>query len=45
METHKYGTEVPTSIENKNIIDNNNGNQAWKDAIEKEMKMFPLILI
>ena len=35
--THKFGIEVPTSIEDARRIDNANGNTYWQDAIAKEM--------
>ena len=36
--THKYGIEVPTSIEHAIEIDKRNGNRFWQEAIELEMK-------
>ena len=36
--THKYGIEVPTSIEHVRSIDLRNANRLWQDAIYKEMK-------
>ena len=36
--THKYGIEVPTSVEHAREIDLKNGNTLWSDAIELEMK-------
>ena len=36
--THKYGIELPKSDEHVKKIDENNGNQFWKDTIDKEMK-------
>ena len=36
--THKYGIEVPTSIEHAKRIDQLNGNRFWQDAIDKEMR-------
>jgi len=36
--SHKYGIEVPTSIDHAKRIDESNGNRLWQDAIEKEMK-------
>ena len=36
--THKYGIEVPTSIEHALEIDKRNGNTYWADAIELEMQ-------
>jgi hypothetical protein len=35
--THKYGLEVPTSIEHVRGIDAQNGDTCWQDAIDKEM--------
>ena len=35
--SHKYGVEVPTSIEHAYIIDKANGNHLWRDAINREM--------
>ena len=35
--THKYGIEIPTSVENANEIDRANNNTLWKDALAKEM--------
>ena len=35
--THKYGVEVPTSIEHSKLIDSRNGNRYWQDSIDKEM--------
>ncbi len=35
--THKYGIEIPTSIEHAKRIDEKNGNTYWQDAIKKEM--------
>ena len=35
--THKYGVEMPTSIEHANELDAKNGNTLWCDAIAKEM--------
>lgn len=35
--THKYGIEVPTSIEHAKEIDRKNGNTFWDDAVQKEM--------
>ena len=36
-QTHKYGIEVPTSVEHAMEIDAKNGNHFWRDAINKEM--------
>jgi hypothetical protein len=35
--THKYGIEVPTSLEHALSIDKKNGNTLWRDALAKEM--------
>ena len=35
--THKYGIELPTSVEHAYEIDRANGNTFWRDAIKKEM--------
>jgi len=35
--THKYGIEVPNSLDNAREIDAANGNSFWHDAINKEM--------
>ena len=35
--THKFGIEIPTSVEHAYAIDKKNGNTVWADAIEKEM--------
>jgi hypothetical protein len=34
---HKYGIEIPTSVENAMEIDRSNNNTFWKDALAKEM--------
>ena len=36
--THKFGIEVPTSVEHALRIDTANGNHMWRDAIDKEME-------
>ena len=36
--THKYGIEVPTSVDHARAIDASNGNNLWMQAIDKEMK-------
>ena len=36
--THKYGIEVPKSIEHALAIDKKNGDHFWRDAIAKEMR-------
>jgi hypothetical protein len=36
--THKYGIEVPTSIEHGCKLDEQNGDTCWRDALSKEMK-------
>ena len=35
--THKYGIEIPTSVEHAYRLDEKNGNTFWRDAIKKEM--------
>ena len=35
--SHKYGIELPSSVEHAYEIDVNNGNNFWRKAIEKEM--------
>ena len=35
--THKYGVELPTSVEHAYELDRKNGNTLWRDAIKKEM--------
>ena len=35
--THKYGIELPTSVEHAYEIDRKNGNTFWSDAIKLEM--------
>ncbi|MCP4459790.1 MAG: hypothetical protein GY816_17465, partial [Cytophagales bacterium] len=45
--THKYGIEIPKSVEDAKHIDKANGNTLWWEAICKEMKIFrgiPLLL-
>ena len=40
--THKFGIEIPKSVEQALAIDQKNGNRLWQDAIEKEMvNIFP----
>ena len=36
--THKYGVELPTSIEHALELDRRNGNDFWRKALEKEMR-------
>ena len=36
--THKYGVEVPSTVEEAYLFDKKNGNTFWRDAINKEMK-------
>ena len=36
--THKWGLEVPQSVDDALAIDKKNGNTFWADAIAKEMK-------
>jgi hypothetical protein len=35
--SHKYGIELPTSVEHAYELDKKNGNTFWRDAIKKEM--------
>jgi hypothetical protein len=35
--THKYGIEIPTSVEHAYKLDERNGNTFWRDALAKEM--------
>ena len=35
--THKYGIEIPASVEHAFECDRKNGNNLWKDALEMEM--------
>ena len=35
--THKYGIEIPTSVENAYEVDTKNNNDLWQKAIDKEM--------
>ena len=35
--SHKFGVEVPTSVEEAYILDQKNNNTLWCDAIKKEM--------
>ena len=36
--THKYGVELPTSVNQAKQLDDKNGNTLWVDAINKEME-------
>ena len=36
--SHKYGIEIPTSVEHAAEIDARNGDTFWQDAIRKEMR-------
>ena len=36
--THKYGIEIPTSVEHAKEIDRRNKNRAWQDVIDLEME-------
>ena len=36
--THKYGIEVPMTVEDAYRLDTINGNQYWRNAISKEMR-------
>ena len=35
--THKYGIEIPTSIEHGHRLDNENGNNFWRNANATKM--------
>ena len=35
--THKYGIEIPTTVEHARELDAKNGNTYWQDALAKEM--------
>ena len=35
--THKYGVEIPNSVEHARRLDQANGNTLWMDALSKEM--------
>ena len=35
--THKYGVEIPTSVEHAKDLDARNGNRLWQTALEKEI--------
>jgi len=35
--THKYGVEIPRTVEEAYKLDEKNGNTLWRDAINKEM--------
>ena len=35
--THKYGIEVPNSVEHAYQVDKKNGDTFWRDAVKKEM--------
>ena len=38
LKTHKYGIRVPNTVEESILIDKENGDTLWWDAIMKEMK-------
>ena len=38
QKTHKYGQELPGTVEQAYNIDKRNGNTKWRDAIAREMK-------
>ena len=38
QKTHKYGVEIPGSVQHAYDIDKRCGNNYWRDAIKKEMK-------
>ena len=35
--SHKYGVEIPRTVQQAYILDEQNGNTRWRDAINKEM--------
>ena len=35
--THKYGVEVPRNVNDALMLDRQNGNSHWRDALQKEM--------
>ena len=35
--THKYGIEVPTSVEHAKLLDKKKNNYLWMDALSKEI--------
>ena len=35
--THKYGIEIPTSVEHAFELDRKNGNNLWKEVLKMEM--------
>ena len=35
--THKYGIELPTSVDHAYELDRKNGNNLWKEALEMEL--------
>ena len=37
LKTHKFGIEIPRSVEHAYRLDERNGNTFWRDAIKKEM--------
>ena len=38
MRSHKYGCEIPTSIDDAKRIDAANKNRLWQDAIDLKME-------
>jgi hypothetical protein len=38
VRTHKYGIELPKSVDRAKELDHRNGNTFWWDSIMKEMK-------
>ena len=42
--THKYGIELPRSVDEALRFDKHNGNTFWRDAINKEMEILRLHL-
>ena len=42
--THKYGVNVPCSVEEAYDLDTKNGNTLWQDSLDKEMSNFQVEL-
>ena len=38
LRTHKFGIQIPKSVQDAKMLDEKNGNTLWWDAICKEMK-------
>jgi hypothetical protein len=36
--THKFGIRIPKSVEEALLIDMENGNLLWRDAVDKDMR-------